>query len=109
MVIIMITVMIIMIMIIMMIIVIMIHHKKKLIILPNIPTHNNEGFHIETSLADCIWAWYDSGLYRQHLHNTTQLLGWVPPGKAPRTFQLLPTTVNPIPRVGLLSGRLVGR
>ena len=40
-----------------------------------IPTHNNEGFHIEASLADCVWAWWDSGLYRQHLLNTTQLLG----------------------------------
>merc|ERR1719341_2646461 len=26
--------------------------------------NNNEGFHIEASLADCIWAWLDSGLYR---------------------------------------------
>merc|ERR1719234_1515246 len=25
--------------------------------------NNNEGFHIETSLADCAWAWLDSGLY----------------------------------------------
>ena len=70
---------IIMIMIKVMIVMIMIHHKKKLIILPNIPTHNNEGFHIETSLADCIWAWCHSGLYRQHTsptqHNTGFCLG----------------------------------